>query len=847
MKRLLSKPASVLSGSDSEGGYRSLGGPANGRRLGGGALSSDDDVTGGYRSSPGRLSGAFLSKSYPKLRVTSEQSHSDDDGPTFLKQSPVLPTSSSTMKRSPSFDKKRNLLKRRPSAEKKAASMGIFPASYTKSQKSGSSKSRSVSLNPLTRNRDGGALEDGSGLTPAGALALAYKQRQEEEERRMKSKEEQEKKLSPADLPRPPALALRNPDSGPSPSPIYSSPDPGLRTAADPGLDAPTTPCYSIFGSTSGKLVALGGPEDSWTELSLGAGFVQSLGAGLGIDPLERTTTTTTISGGLPKARPAKASSHSIGRSLSRKMSGRWRKGSFTAADIEWEKVEPPVNKAVDKDLEHIREHDRVHVLPLQRETTEERGRPSLQERRGQHRKSVVTGGELRVSVEQHAMPADNTSAQIVSSRQATPKSDSSAMDSPRSRKSEGGAGSGKLWKLMKRISTGGLRDKYVDDLPYEPPPPVPALPKDYLDMSGGPRSMDGHGHGAQPPNILTKFTQSRPSMAVPRSSSALPSGAPPPASSRPVTTTSTVSSAVYRQSTTTRSSSPVSSDVASSKFFNRAHSQRSSTSSYGEEIPPVPNTVVGEHIIPPHELYKLAIGVTPSDDTSSKGKSSSRKGHSTPRSASSPEKWTTPPSSGMGVDPPTLPSLPVPPSQRRNKLTKPTREPSPTIPAFSTEAPINTFASRKPAPPVEPQTLRAASPPRRPSRSPHRPSPTTSTTTSRVTSPLPSIPPSLPESATQNSTFDAKRASTASHATARPRSYASTFGGNGSIATAQFREKTVPVPVRTEQEKADMWDDLLERSARAGGTLHLNGGDGLASDLLRFSGVSTDLEIDFS
>lgn len=45
-----------------------------------------------------------------------------------------------------------------------------------------------------------------------------------------------------------------------------------------------------------------------------------------------------------------------------------------------------------------------------------------------------------------------------------------------------------------------------------------------------------------------------------------------------------------------------------------------------------------------------------------------------------------------------------------------------------------------------------------------------------------------------------------------------------------------------TEAEKAERWDDLLERSARAGGTLHLGGAsgeDGLRSDMLRFSGVS--------
>jgi hypothetical protein len=51
---------------------------------------------------------------------------------------------------------------------------------------------------------------------------------------------------------------------------------------------------------------------------------------------------------------------------------------------------------------------------------------------------------------------------------------------------------------------------------------------------------------------------------------------------------------------------------------------------------------------------------------------------------------------------------------------------------------------------------------------------------------------------------------------------------------------------VLTEQEKAERWDDLMERSARAGGTLHLGAGggeDGLSSDMLRFEGSESERE----
>ncbi|KAF9026121.1 hypothetical protein BDZ89DRAFT_1134985 [Hymenopellis radicata] len=255
-----------------------------------------------------------------------------------------------------------------------------------------------------------------------------------------------------------------------------------------------------------------------------------------------------------------------------------------------------------------------------------------------------------------------------------------------------------------------------------------------------------------------------------------------------------------------------------------------------------MPNAVVGQNIIPPNELYKLTMRV------SVEGERAAKPGLRPRRSTSSPEKWTRPSGMGMGIEPPTLPSLPVPPSQRLRKAPKDrSQAPSPTIPAFSTNAPINTFPSRKSTSTASPDdTKRPMSPPAppRPSRSPHRPSPSSSTSTSRVTSPAPPpAAPPLPDSAAGTMSVDLRRTSTASHATARPKSYASTFGPATTPLTAQFRDKPVPKSAWTEQEKADMWDDLLERSARAGGTLHLKGGDGLASDQLRFSGVSTDLD----
>jgi len=48
-----------------------------------------------------------------------------------------------------------------------------------------------------------------------------------------------------------------------------------------------------------------------------------------------------------------------------------------------------------------------------------------------------------------------------------------------------------------------------------------------------------------------------------------------------------------------------------------------------------------------------------------------------------------------------------------------------------------------------------------------------------------------------------------------------------------------------TSQEKEDKWDDLLEKSARAGGTLHLDTeSGGLPSDNIRFSSSTLESEL---
>jgi len=73
--------------------------------------------------------------------------------------------------------------------------------------------------------------------------------------------------------------------------------------------------------------------------------------------------------------------------------------------------------------------------------------------------------------------------------------------------------------------------------------------------------------------------------------------------------------------------------------------------------------------------------------------------------------------------------------------------------------------------------------------------------------------------------------------------------GGGGSVERLTFREMgSTRREAWTSQEKEDKWADLLKRSARAGGTLHLGaGGAQLASDNIRFSSSTLESEAEMT
>lgn len=361
--------------------------------------------------------------------------------------------------------------------------------------------------------------------------------------------------------------------------------------------------------------------------------------------------------------------------------------------------------------------------------------------------------------------------------------------------KSEGS----KIWKLMKRISTGGLRERFHVDTTA---PPVPAIPKELLNTP--------------PPRSQTVQTDAQAtshrsySVSMPRS----------------------IAGSGPRPSMATSSSSPNSSEIASASFFRMSHSRGSSVSSYGEETVPRLPSMGDRHIVSPRELHQILGDYTEVQGTMSH---SGRPSNSSDRSSSSGRSYSgraTPTAEGKGDD---------------------QQETSPRIHTSPITHPIHSLTSLRTRRLVEkpstaahthllPDGNTSLSPPPRPARgvacsrrlseSKHLPSQSTFTTTDEKS----------------NSRISLRAPSTlsdASTAKIQTRSRSSTSASKDSSSSqhrsaVNYRElKAARPPPLTEREKADIWDDLLKRSAQAGGTLHLGGGGELESDNLRFSGYS--------
>ncbi|KAH9975764.1 hypothetical protein BGW80DRAFT_1250662 [Lactifluus volemus] len=361
----------------------------------------------------------------------------------------------------------------------------------------------------------------------------------------------------------------------------------------------------------------------------------------------------------------------------------------------------------------------------------------------------------LRLSMDQPRGSADQRSGHPVLTESAE---DSASLlvqgkGKDRAQEKEDTSTGGKLWKLVKRISGAGLRERFQ---PLGgPAPPVPAIPKELLpavspftfewpapapDGAGGHRGAEADcekGHlmdSSLPKNGVSLSNDNHPFIAT---------GTPP--------VSTHVHDANSHPNDPSTSSSPQSSGPASTQFFSSSHTPRSSFSSI------------------------------------------------------------------MGTTSPPLQPASVPPRAR-----------SPTLSAVRRSI-------------VAPSPERVDAPPPRPPR--NRPYPYTTAAAKQQPGGVvdPMLAPGLSAAAaaesrnSHSSGGSTVRASSASPHTMSP---SGTPTGSGPGARVTFREfGSSGQQAWTSQEKEDRWDDLLERSARAGGTLHLGAGSArLASDNIRFS-----------
>ena len=349
--------------------------------------------------------------------------------------------------------------------------------------------------------------------------------------------------------------------------------------------------------------------------------------------------------------------------------------------------------------------------------------------------------------------------------------------------------GGSKIWKLMKRLSTGGMRERFVAD---QSVPPVPAIPKELLN-STPPQS-----------HAFRAGSQKSYSPSMPRN----------------------IANSGPRPSMATSSSSPNSSDVASTRFFQKSHSRRSSVSSYGEETAPLssfPSISHGDHhIVPPRELHQIARDLAKNQSSTSYSRS-----HSHP---------------GQAADGKTNPD------DQRPRIASPTYDPWETPPRTVPSSSVTQLTSlsphglgEKPATVAHVQLLpdgnMSLSPPPRPTRSAMRASRVSQSENSHAHC---SPAAADEESAVRTSLYPraSSSLSEASTATIQP---LETLDVSHLHSGINFRELSA-TPRRaplTEHEKAEKWDDLLLRSEQAGGTLHLGASGQLESDNLRFSSYS--------
>ncbi|KAI0675958.1 hypothetical protein C8Q78DRAFT_963658 [Trametes maxima] len=691
--------------------------------------------------------------------------------------------------------------KPQPRSERITHSFSVRPTTAPATDRSASFP-RKMSMSAIPSSK---SAQCPGGLTPAGAVALAYKQ---QEQRR----EELAETASFNDAYRP---SSASPASLPMRRINVEVLEPEFETEEEEGGE----PYYTVFGSSTGRVVAVGSPDDDW---HVGGGW--------------ETRATVAVA--------HKTTSGS--RSLSRKVSGSFKR---VAESMKRE-------REVRDPLARTRGMDDWAPYDGQRSTN---GRDSPSRSKGSRKPQPLdTNLERRSSPraspapKSGVSPAGSSPSPLEDGRSVSRASHAKGKDRP------GEVSPGGMWsKLMKRISsTGALREKYNHG--DEPPPPVPALPQHIPKSATSRTTMEishtANGEVSENGVLLRRFMQSRSSLSGVRPSTA--SSKPSSSSSHPSSGTGTAgrpstgnttksrASLSQRPSTNTRSSSPVSSEIASSGFFNhnRTPSTRSSFSSFGEELPPMPKNL-GQYIVPPGELSRMAKTAEHGTPTPSV------RTRKTSRSQSAPVNERV----QRSPDDNAVPSLPLPPRRATHEGAT-----SPFSASFSTDdVSICNPSGSSHAPPLAEFGMKE--PPPRPKRSSRRMPPPNVSVPPRSQSMSATMPrsPATPRGppavrvdvdlSRSPSTGALSYASTARQVSAvspsrHSPSQSSVTSPSSAVSQKRspltFRELESPRQKLSEKEKAAKWEDLLERSARAGGTLRV-GDSGLLSENAEPDGAS--------
>jgi hypothetical protein len=475
----------------------------------------------------------------------------------------------------------------------------------------------------------------------------------------------------------------------------------------------------------------------------------------------------------------------------------------------------------------------------------------------------------------------------------------------------------GKIWKLVKRLSTGGLREKYHAQ---ETAPPVPALPEGLLQTpppKSKPKTAQSVPHSPNDSKLpASRYVRGRASFGdaalMNRNTSIRGFPSPVPSSRLPAFGSGKGPSR-RRQSINTRSPSPISSDMVPPKHWQKT---RSSSVSTFEDVPPLPGRIVSEQILSPSELIKLEkdqatteLSSPPSTVDSHSPAATTSNYHGNTRNPSLRGLASSEDSEADGMSASEFATLPTPP--RHHYKPNPhavyhqsngsssvvgSVTTSPTIPMFSTQDVVNRFHPAKGDGATMSRSLNSSSMPQSPSMSsdefglvsPAQPPPRPRRSDKRK--PLFVDPRVIMRASLDRDGRDGNRGRRVPPSNSVPpqrkttldlssglddgegRSYG-TFGNSQSKGLVEFvstsrdssssREDLTfspslhsrsPLRFRemgsgeaagkdrkalTEKEKADKWHDLLERSDRAGGTIHI-GNSKLPSDSLRFSDYST-------